>query len=543
MKTLTVQAPAVPGQTVGTRGCGFRNVTTARRPISDGSVSPNPMRLGPPFSYSLQGGEALGWCERPAVTPSNREKILVCIKELWVDGLRGVSGELPLYLAIPDGRPGSGMTILVGSNNSGKSTVVEAFEALSKDQHVLPSFSIGKRNALNPNHLNIHATFVGDENRENWLELLYGGSETKWLKRDVERPDIVVVPSRRGFEPYFGRSGPTDRAWYYNQRQPQRSRPQALQEFEGRLFKINSEGDREKFDAMLDRVMGKTPRWTIDQTESGQYFLKFRLGQPQYYHSSEGIGDGIVSLFVMVSALYDSQPQSVIVIDEPELSLHPHYQRRLRSLLSELSADRQIIYSTHSPYFLSWRDIENGAEVTRAYKNAEYNIKLAQAPRAALEGMLKLESDNTPHTLGINASEVFFLDDEIIITEGQEDVVYFEKISQSIGKRLKGEFYGWGAGGAGNIGTICALLEGLHFKRVVGIFDADVPVVREKCVAQFPNYHFPVLPADDIRDKPERKASVAKKGLWSSKEGLDKSKRADVEAMYEGINTYLTTQG
>jgi predicted ATPase len=297
------------------------------------------------------------------------------IKSVTVSGLRGVSGELPLHLAIPDGRPGSGLTILVGANNSGKSTVVEAFEALARSKGNLPSFSVGKRNAHNPNHLNISCSFVGDELRQNWLELIYGGSETHWLHRDIDIVDISVVPSRRGFEPYFGRSGPTERQWYYSQRAASRFRPQALQDFEGRLFKIHSADDRGRFNHMLGNVMGKVPQWTIDQTDTGQYFLKFHLKAPQFYHSSEGVGDGIVSLFVIVSALYDSQPQSVIVIDEPELSLHPHYQRRLRSVLSELSADRQIVCATHSPYFVNWRDIENGAEVTRAYKSTEYNIR------------------------------------------------------------------------------------------------------------------------------------------------------------------------
>lgn len=410
---------------------------------------------------------------------------------------------------------------------------------MSKSQDNLPSFSIGKRNARNPDHLVIRCVFVGDEEKENRLEAIHGGSETTWSKRDVVNPDIVVVPSRRGFEAYFSQSPPTDRDWYYSHRRTPRSRPQALESFEGQLFKINSEGSRSKFNEMLGRVMGDVPAWTIDQMHSGQYFLKFDVGGPQFYHSSEGVGDGIISLFVIVSATYDSEPQSVVVIDEPELSLHPHYQRRLRSLLSELSADRQIVYATHSPYFLNWRDIERGAEVARAYKDKEGRVQLAQVPRDALDGMLKLGSDNTPHTLGLDASEVFFLDDNIIITEGQEDVVYFDKISAKIGKILEGEFYGWGAGGATNIGTICALLEGLHFSRVVGIFDADMSAAKEKSAERFPSYHFVLLPADDIRNKPARSATVAKKGLWSTTGGLDETKRSDVEAMYDDINSYL----
>jgi AAA ATPase domain len=152
------------------------------------------------------------------------------IKTLTVDGLRGVSGELPLNLAIPDGRPGSGLTILVGANNSGKSTVVEAFDALAKTQQ-LPSFSIGKRNAYNPNLLRIYCTFVGDEQKQNFLELVYGGSETRWVKHDVAEVDISVVPSRRGFAPYFGRINPLERQWYYGVRQTPRQRGQMLEQY------------------------------------------------------------------------------------------------------------------------------------------------------------------------------------------------------------------------------------------------------------------------------------------------------------------------
>ena len=45
----------------------------------------------------------------------------------------------------------------------------------------------------------------------------------------------------------------------------------------------------------------------------------------------------------------------MILIDEPEISLHPDLQRKLFSLLVEYSKDKQIIVSTHSPYFVDWK--------------------------------------------------------------------------------------------------------------------------------------------------------------------------------------------
>ena len=55
------------------------------------------------------------------------------------------------------------------------------------------------------------------------------------------------------------------------------------------------------------------------------------------------MGEGIVSIFAIVDSLYDSKKDDVIVIDEPELSLHPALQKRVFSLISEFSKDRQII--------------------------------------------------------------------------------------------------------------------------------------------------------------------------------------------------------
>jgi predicted ATPase len=54
-------------------------------------------------------------------------------------------------------------------------------------------------------------------------------------------------------------------------------------------------------------------------------FIKFTFDNKS--HNSEGIGDGIGSIFTICDALYDSESNSTIVIDEPELSLHPAYQK------------------------------------------------------------------------------------------------------------------------------------------------------------------------------------------------------------------------
>src|SRR5262249_48825157 len=52
-------------------------------------------------------------------------------KSLAIHGLRGFAYEQTIEFAVPNGEPGSGLTILVGPNNGGKTTVIEALWLMS----------------------------------------------------------------------------------------------------------------------------------------------------------------------------------------------------------------------------------------------------------------------------------------------------------------------------------------------------------------------------------------------------------------------------
>ena len=58
-------------------------------------------------------------------------------------------------------------------------------------------------------------------------------------------------------------------------------------------------------------------------------------------------------LFAFVGILNQIKDNSLILIDEPEISLHPEWQIKFAEVLVELAkAGIPILISTHSPYFM-----------------------------------------------------------------------------------------------------------------------------------------------------------------------------------------------
>ena len=251
------------------------------------------------------------------------------------------------------------------------------------------------------------------------------------------------------------------------------------------------------------------------------------------------LGDGIISLFFLIDALYDSEPDDTIVIDEPELSLHPALQRKIADLFREYAAERQIVCATHSPYFVDLQAIENGARVARVHKkNGSCMISmLSQEVARRIKG---LRSDrNNPHVLGMKARETFFLDDKIILVEGQEDVVDYPDILKLLNFESSGTFFGWGVGGAEKMELVACILSDLGFERVAGIVDNDKEIVYKGLQQDFPQYRFYMIPAASVRSKGERKAQEAKLGLLDKKRKIKGDYVQPLRELFVSIETFF----
>ncbi|WP_082592141.1 ATP-dependent nuclease [Stenotrophomonas nitritireducens] len=474
------------------------------------------------------------------------------LKTLSIAGYRGFNEPRLIHLAVPkDQGEGSGLTIITGANNSGKSTAIEALRARSG--HQAPSFSEGVRNK--------HADFVriiyefeegsaGVDGQSAVVEARIevvesqtaGSSQSVHMRSGVHNTDRVdepdpirVVPSRRGFQPYFGRQLGTLQDFQRQGGLPAR-RMAELSSFEMRLFDI--EKDPSKFNTLLGELLGYTPKWTIDQTSEGNYYI--RLGNGVVSHSSDGAGEGIVSLFSIVDALTSTPPGGIVAIDEPELSLHPAIIRRLVRAIVRLSAEKQVIVATHSPYFIDPEAIARGAALVRVTSEiGGSNVyQLSDQGRAALKKIHDPENPNTkaPHTFGLDARELFFQDDGIVLTEGQDDVMLYPSVARQLPiGRVPGHMFGWGVGGAGNMQHLCRLLQDMGYRKVAGLLDNDQTATLPKLERDFPDYLFFTIPAKDVRDKNAEGARPAVIGLLENAKILREEYREPMQSIFESI--------
>ena len=471
------------------------------------------------------------------------------ISSLDIKGFRGFSTKQTLRLAQPSGKLGSGITVLVGPNNGGKTTIIEALHTISNSSSSPTTFEQSERNKLAGDSVeilvrsDIGATVelktnapgkeltVRSEEGSMFPLRCYGLSTRRFFPKTFEA-DTLQTMNRQYYQSRINVRGPRNA--------PVNGFPQ------NRLFLAASKG--EEFNAVLRRVMDLVPDWGLIRADNGGFNLRPDKSKSQV--DSDGLGGGIVSLFFIVDALYDSLPGELILIDEPELSLHPMYQRRLSRLLAEYAKERQIVLATHSPYFVDLEYIGNGAQVARIHME-EGGSKISQLTcdsAAQLKGLM--DNRNNPHIFGLSARETFFQNDGVIVLEGQEDVIYYprvlahlEETGQLTSERaafLEERFFGWGAGGASNIEKIVAVLFDLGFSRVIAIFDKDQKKRITNLKAKYPGFCFGYIPADDVRTKEKRKQKAVC-GLLDENYQVRKKYESKSSRLFKEMYRYLQT--
>ncbi|EGQ7696513.1 ATP-dependent endonuclease [Vibrio vulnificus] len=174
-----------------------------------------------------------------------------------------------------------------------------------------------------------------------------------------------------------------------------------------------------------------------------------------------------------------AQRTTIVLYEEPELYIHPHLMRRLRSTLQKRSGEPlwQVICSTHSPFLI---DLANKPESIKLIKRADGNRRVvSQLPTEIFEQsedydekvMLRAVLDFHP-----TVCESLFAK-RVVVVEGDTEVAVFSMIEElveklNIGNSKHKDTTVVSAGGKWTIPAIVKVLKGLGIEYKV-VHDTD----------------------------------------------------------------------
>lgn len=160
----------------------------------------------------------------------------------------------------------------------------------------------------------------------------------------------------------------------------------------------------------LETVNADTNEYDVILTKQGTRF------------ASSAASSGERELLTYLFAIFALNVRdAVILVDEPELHLHPRWQKTLLGLFEKISQEtgNQFVLATHSPTFISPTSIQY---VSRVHTE-EQKSKISRLDSSSLP--------NSKHLFNIvnsqNNERLFFCD-HVVLVEGISDRMFFEKI-------------------------------------------------------------------------------------------------------------------
>lgn len=118
---------------------------------------------------------------------------------------------------------------------------------------------------------------------------------------------------------------------------------------------------------------------------------------------------------------------TILLLDEPGLSLHPIAQFDLAKFFRKLSEDNQLLYTSHSPFLV---DMDNLANVKAVYVDSETGRTKVSSNLRYNETDAEKSIYPVHAALGLTVSETLLLGCKPILVEGPSDQIYLTLIKR-----------------------------------------------------------------------------------------------------------------
>ena len=160
-----------------------------------------------------------------------------------------------------------------------------------------------------------------------------------------------------------------------------------------------------------------------------------RRGNNAQYRLDREECHGIKELLVLLTHLYDDHNQ-ILIIDEPELNLHPQYQafflEEARKVAGNPKLDgkkKALFLVTHSPFILDLRSVDDLKSIVSF--DLEYSI-----PKQVFELNIPI-SESFVRRLSAHHKQLFFSDNPIFV-EGVHDAWIVQGVMETLGVSMSG---------------------------------------------------------------------------------------------------------
>lgn len=215
-----------------------------------------------------------------------------------------------------------------------------------------------------------------------------------------------------------------------------------------RGYEIEYRADGHLFFVFLKDNFDPAPIELEERSKGFQWFFSFDL---TFMHGTE-----------------NTFKESVILLDEPGLHLHPEAQENLLTRFEEYAKQNTILYTTHLPFMI---DMNHPARIRILTETKEGILVTTDFTDPTSQSHLVLEA-----ALGIKASQNYLVAQRNLVVEGYDDYWILTELSNLLQRNglegLPEDVHITPGGGASKAVYIATFMIGQNL-RVVALFDSD----------------------------------------------------------------------
>ena len=328
------------------------------------------------------------------------------------------------------------LTVIVGKNGSGKTTIMKAIKLLSKRQ--IPQNEFFETEIDDGGFKNADISYIFDDQILRYKRIC----KNKWGKEGevTKKLDITYIQTRTMV-------GAIDKSFLYDNIEKNTDQTQRVKYVIKQSKKIKNNpksNSKRKERHFLNNNAIEQVNYILQRNINSIEVIKhkyyngtwgtsviFNDGN-QYSEYNAGSGEFVIAN--MVDQIEKLPSESILLLDEPEVSLHPGAQKRLICYILKIIKKKkiQVIITTHSTTIVE----KLPKEAIKCFRKIEDDIILIEEQILFQNAFLELESD--------------IINKKHIIVEDDLAKRIIDKIleSEKLGGLLQVEFY---PGGASNI--------------------------------------------------------------------------------------------